>query len=100
MPVLNQYKWHLSEEEIKEISIVFTFRQAQNSYKNYFELLMTIEHEEIKRKQTKISEICLKLQYSIPPKAPRNRPDELWIPSTKDSFELILDQLFAISEIF
>ena len=92
----NQHPWHLTEQEVLDISVFIPEWMARIQKVNVMTLLKGISPDVIRLKQEALAAVAPRIQYAMPPpERLLDRYDNItWDPPFKDSVQLTIDGMF------
>eukprot|EP01038_Epipyxis_sp_PR26KG_P013775 gene13775-18478_t len=104
---LSQYLWHLSKEEIANVSVYIPKQSIVKDGNNFIDILSDISEKKIYLMQKSISLIAPKLQYSlVPPEdvlkrnSSTNQKYLTFTPPFLDAVDIIIEKILNKSTIF
>ena len=89
---LNQYSWHISDEEVDKVAVFIPMLNIINGTTNFLDILRSISAQEIIEKQRYIAEIAPRLQYAVVPKHINLNKDH-WSPPVPDAADIIINKI-------
>lgn len=95
---LETYSWHLSKQDVSDVSVYIPMKQINEEGSNFMEILRDISPEEIARKQRAIEKLAPSLQYSVVPEqyadgVSPNGPSRVWRPPVRDAADVIIERI-------
>lgn len=91
---LTQYAWHLSEQDVDNVSVYIPLKSINSGDANFITVLKALSPEEVARKQAAVRKIAPLLQYSIVPDSAGNGTDgRHWAPPMEDAADVIINRI-------
>jgi hypothetical protein len=92
---LTQYSWHLSEEQVNDLSVYISMKSINADGVNFIDILKSIPIEELQKKQRAIEKIAPTLQYSVVPDRyiSGSKKGQSWKPPFRDAGGVIIEKI-------
>ena len=97
---LSQYSWHLSEQDVDDVSVYIPLKSINTGEANFITILKALTPEQVAKKQARIRELAPSLQYSVVPDRIGNGSDgRHWAPPQRDAADVIISRILNTKTI-
>jgi hypothetical protein len=97
---LLQYSWHLTEQDVDDVSVYIPLKSINTGEANFINILKGLSAQDVAKKQAKIRELSPSLQYSVVPDRMGNGSDgRHWAPPVRDAADVIISRILSPATI-